>query len=200
MNLQIKQPCTQDWTGMTPDAAGRFCAVCTKSVHDFTDKPKEELLAFLLCSNSSPCVRMLSSQESFTPEEVQTVARNLVRSGTVLSAAALALVMLFATGCQTDSQSQTAIYRMQTPIDTTDLNGRKPQETDSPQRTDTIIEPAILGRMVAPKIAPKPVTPDPEPMIMGEMVMMGAPPELPPPPPALPENQSTHSSTVPEAK
>lgn len=50
MTLQIENPCPENWDAMTPDASGRHCAVCAKSVHDFTNKPKEELLAFLLCS------------------------------------------------------------------------------------------------------------------------------------------------------
>ncbi|RYD50872.1 MAG: hypothetical protein EOP52_12855 [Sphingobacteriales bacterium] len=185
---------------MTPDATGRFCSVCTKSVHDFTDKPKEELLAFLLCSTSSPCVRMLASQETFTPEEVQTVVRNIVRSGKSLSVAALALVTLFATGCQSESRSQATTSTIQVPTTPTGVAAVTPQEADSPQRADTVVNPAILGRMIAPKAASKPVAPDPEPMIMGEPAFMGAPPEVPPPPPALPEIKSMHSSEVPEAK
>ncbi len=100
MEIKIEKPCSENWEGMTPDDTGRFCSVCTKSVHDFTAKPKEELLQFLLCSTQSPCIRMLASQERFTPVEVQTTAQKILRSGKAIPAAALALVMLLASSCE----------------------------------------------------------------------------------------------------
>ena len=100
MNLKIAEPCLESWEAMTPNAEGKYCAVCEKTVHDFTGKPKEELLAFLLCCEQKPCIRMLSSQEHFTEVALNATARKLLASGIKVPAAAFAWALLFATGCQ----------------------------------------------------------------------------------------------------
>jgi hypothetical protein len=36
--VRIPEPCHEDWNQMKPDEKGRYCNVCSKSVHDFSDK------------------------------------------------------------------------------------------------------------------------------------------------------------------
>ncbi len=36
LKLSIPKPCHEDWAAMTPNEQGRHCAVCAKTVTDFT--------------------------------------------------------------------------------------------------------------------------------------------------------------------
>jgi len=59
----IPEPCNEDWDKMTPDATGRFCLACNKSVIDFTNKPPEEIQHFFLKNqNKEICGRFKNSQ------------------------------------------------------------------------------------------------------------------------------------------
>lgn len=192
MKLEIKAPCPENWDGMTPDAAGRYCPACAKSVHDFTGKPKEELLAFLLCSTQSPCVRMLASQQHFTAGEVQETAQKLIRSGKSIPAAALALVMLFATSCGTEESKPETHSKESTEVEPS----KRPHYLQN-LNVPTPIRPTM--GFVAPTLLPIPKTVCPpidinEPVLLGEPVMMGAPP--------MPENPepSGYSGEMPPAE
>lgn len=47
MKFSIPNPCTEDWSKMTPNEKGSFCASCCKTVHDFTNRTTEEILRVL---------------------------------------------------------------------------------------------------------------------------------------------------------
>jgi hypothetical protein len=44
--IQIPKPCQEDWEQMTPDANGRFCSSCAKSVVDFSQMKTAEIQAY----------------------------------------------------------------------------------------------------------------------------------------------------------
>ncbi|MBP1163361.1 hypothetical protein JOE44_000245 [Chryseobacterium sp. PvR013] len=44
MKITIPKPCHENWSDMTPEEKGKFCAVCSKTVHDFTGFSDEELV------------------------------------------------------------------------------------------------------------------------------------------------------------
>lgn len=61
--IVIPKPCNEDWDKMTPDATGRFCLVCNKSVIDFTNKMPEEIQHFFLKNQHKEiCGRFKNSQ------------------------------------------------------------------------------------------------------------------------------------------
>lgn len=45
--IQLPEPCSEDWNQMTPLAKGRFCALCEKTVYDFSNYTKQELIQHL---------------------------------------------------------------------------------------------------------------------------------------------------------
>lgn len=46
IQINIPQPCHEDWNSMTPQAKGRFCDACQKCVVDFTGYSDEELYKY----------------------------------------------------------------------------------------------------------------------------------------------------------
>jgi len=59
----IPEPCNEDWDKMIPDATGRFCLECNKSVIDFTNKLPEEIQHFFLKNQDKEiCGRFKNSQ------------------------------------------------------------------------------------------------------------------------------------------
>jgi hypothetical protein len=61
--ITIPKPCHADWGQMTPTEKGRFCAQCTKTVHDFTAMSDSELIRLLEKSQEKVCGR-------FTPQQL----------------------------------------------------------------------------------------------------------------------------------
>src|SRR6478736_6841223 len=61
--LQIPEPCHEDWNKMTPGDKGRFCDSCQKTVHDFTGMSDTQLVAFFKKpSTGSVCGRFFNDQ------------------------------------------------------------------------------------------------------------------------------------------
>ena len=46
--ISIPEPCHEDWNSMTPDANGKFCNSCSKSVIDFTNKTDAEIHVMMM--------------------------------------------------------------------------------------------------------------------------------------------------------
>ena len=61
--ISIPELCHENWDKMTPDATGRFCLVCNKSVIDFTNKLPEEIQHFFENNQGKKiCGRLKTSQ------------------------------------------------------------------------------------------------------------------------------------------
>jgi hypothetical protein len=61
ININIPEPCHEDWNTMTPQEKGRHCAVCNKTVVDFTKSTDEQLINTFE-SEGNLCGRFKSSQ------------------------------------------------------------------------------------------------------------------------------------------
>ena len=46
-SLAIPKPCHEDWSKMTPNAKGRFCKSCVKTVVDFTEMDVDEIQDYI---------------------------------------------------------------------------------------------------------------------------------------------------------
>ncbi|WP_452218758.1 carboxypeptidase-like regulatory domain-containing protein [Lacinutrix undariae] len=61
ITINITEPCHEDWNTMTPNAKGRHCAVCEKTVTDFTTTTDENIIKTLE-SNTKLCGRFKNTQ------------------------------------------------------------------------------------------------------------------------------------------
>lgn len=75
IKITIPKPCHENWNGMTPEAQGRFCHSCQKSVIDFTQWP-DRSIAEKIHSGGNLCGRFLNSQpdrELIVPKQESTI-------------------------------------------------------------------------------------------------------------------------------
>jgi len=61
MKITIPKPCYENWDLMTPTEKGRFCAVCSKVVRDFTECNYDEIYEEL-STNEKICGRFRGNQ------------------------------------------------------------------------------------------------------------------------------------------
>ena len=62
ITLTIPHPCTQSWEHMTPEAQGRFCQHCCKTVTDFSGMTDKEIISIIKASSGEICGRLHTSQ------------------------------------------------------------------------------------------------------------------------------------------
>ena len=60
--LKIDKPCSEDWTSMTTNNAGKFCSHCSKNVIDFTILSDNEILKIIEKTEGKLCGRLNKSQ------------------------------------------------------------------------------------------------------------------------------------------
>ncbi len=62
-SVSIRKPCTEDWNKMTAAEQGRNCAVCCKTVVDFTNKTDSQVVDYLKANSAQRvCGRFKSGQ------------------------------------------------------------------------------------------------------------------------------------------
>ncbi|NRD21194.1 carboxypeptidase-like regulatory domain-containing protein [Winogradskyella eckloniae] len=61
ITISIPEPCHEDWNTMTPQTQGRHCAVCDKTVVDFSKQTDEQIITALE-TNSHLCGRFKTEQ------------------------------------------------------------------------------------------------------------------------------------------
>jgi hypothetical protein len=62
LRIEVPQPCTQNWSAMTPTEQGRFCMSCNKQVFDFTHISDQKILEILAIHGGNSCGHFLPSQ------------------------------------------------------------------------------------------------------------------------------------------
>ncbi|MDQ0592845.1 hypothetical protein QFZ37_001214 [Chryseobacterium ginsenosidimutans] len=104
-NLQVPNPCSENWELMSPQEKGRFCSVCSKCVIDFTQKhPQEIQQIFAERKDENICGRFYSDQltnNEAKSEKIKTQFFKYIPSYFQNNRLTLALfsLILFLTGC-----------------------------------------------------------------------------------------------------
>lgn len=62
MKIYVSNPCTQSWENMTPEAQGRYCQSCCKTVTDFSGMTDQEIISIIKASSGEICGRLHVSQ------------------------------------------------------------------------------------------------------------------------------------------
>jgi TonB family protein len=129
MKPNIPVPCFEDWNKMKIGQIGRHCGVCDKSVVDFTQKSRHEILSYLIeHRNEEVCGHVRLSQLDFRYEDTLIVIRDLEKKhrNTNLSYYLLSMATLSLLSCESESKlppAKTKIEQRKT------LGGAKIEET-----------------------------------------------------------------------
>ena len=71
MKVNIFEPCPANWDNMQIKLNARHCEQCDKSVVDFTQKSRAEIISYLLDNpNGSVCGRMTQQQFDIKEEDL----------------------------------------------------------------------------------------------------------------------------------
>ncbi|THU40643.1 T9SS type A sorting domain-containing protein [Niastella caeni] len=62
IQLQIPEPCHENWQNMTPQEQGRFCGACQKTVVDFSLMTDQEVMNYFLKADHNVCGRFANDQ------------------------------------------------------------------------------------------------------------------------------------------
>jgi len=105
MKPNIPIPCSEDWNKMKIGQIGRHCGVCDKSVVDFTQKSRHEILSYLIeHRNEEVCGHVRLSQLDFRHEDTLIVIRDLEKKhhNTNLSYYLLSMATLSLMACESN--------------------------------------------------------------------------------------------------
>src|SRR5690606_37442260 len=62
LEISIPSPCHEDWNKMTPVEKGKYCALCEKTVIDFSGMSDAQLVAFFRSHTGNTCGRFAKYQ------------------------------------------------------------------------------------------------------------------------------------------
>ncbi len=95
--VRIPEPCHEDWNKMEPDAKGKFCNSCSKSVFDFSTKTDAEIKDILLeYKDQKVCGHFKKSQVN-RPLNICINLKDLPKNISMTKAFGIALFLVFGT-------------------------------------------------------------------------------------------------------
>lgn len=116
IQINIPNPCKEDWEQMSPCEQGRFCAQCQKQVIDFTQWSDTDLYHFLSKNDAPLCGRFTSYQLNRPIHIPYQPHSRLYRL-----AFGLGLVLLFTNTPTVNAQKRPPFVLEQTPFDNEQL-------------------------------------------------------------------------------
>ena len=125
MKPNIPIPCSEDWNKMKIGQIGRHCGVCEKTVVDFTQKSRHEILSYLIENrHKEVCGHVRLSQLDIRHEDTLIVIRDLESKykNSNLSFYLLTMATLTLMACESDDEktllkTNTEIQQTQKGID-----------------------------------------------------------------------------------
>ena len=107
--VRIPEPCHEDWNTMQPDAKGKFCNSCSKSVFDFSNKTDAEIRDILMENQNQKVCGHFKKSQIDRPLNIKINLNDLPKNMSITKAFAIALFLVFGTflfSC-TDDKGQT---------------------------------------------------------------------------------------------
>ena len=172
MKLEIKEPCHENWDNMKIGLISRHCDVCVKSVMDFTQMNRAQIITYILSNPSEQvCGRMNKDQFDFQHEDIPILIEELKKGKASNPFLILALVCLSLSACAQDKngniQTPPPIEVVQGQVEHNPSDSTETTTTNKPPRNNQIrkgkvacevievvelgeIEPVDLGRIEAP--------------------------------------------------
>ena len=95
--IRIPQPCHEDWSAMQPDAKGKFCNSCQKSVHDFTAKTDAEIHTILLENKGQQVCGHFKKTQVNRPLNIRIDLNELPRNMSITKLFTVAVFVVFGT-------------------------------------------------------------------------------------------------------
>lgn len=160
MKLSIKEPCHENWDNMKIGMISRHCDVCEKSVMDFTNSSRAEIITYILSNrNDSTCGRMRRDQFEFQHEDIPVLVEVLKQKPRNHAFLILALVSLSLTACAQENPNGTT----QNPPEKELIMGKvappTPPDTTKQQPIYEPIDPNKIEMLGEVMILPEPVEP-----------------------------------------
>lgn len=165
INIQIPNPCHESWEEMSPNAQGRFCGSCSKTVVDFTGKSDVEIRNLLMeRAGQKVCGHFKTSQLNRSLQ-----VNPVPNSKPLLSPRAFAMALLFVFGT-----SLVSCY---------DHQGKKMEDLNvnfflpESYKNEVLGEPIIPGSVKQDTVLLKAIAPDvtkqtPDPVMSGDILML----------------------------
>lgn len=95
--VRIPEPCHEDWNAMQPDAKGKFCNSCSKSVFDFSNKTDTEIRDILIEYKDQKVCGHFKKTQIDRPLNIQINLNDLPKNISMTKAFAIALFIVFGT-------------------------------------------------------------------------------------------------------
>lgn len=172
MKVSIVEPCPANWEHMQIKLHARHCDQCDKSVIDFTQKSRAEIITYLIENpNGSVCGRMNQQQfdikEEDLPELIAILSQQRFRANAFLILAVVCSSLFYS--CETDSNGVKTIQKPKIERQTIDpVDKQKNNSVENTRSNDSVkktkkqhfIRPVELMGEVS-------ILPEPEPPISG---------------------------------
>jgi len=131
--IHIENPCSEDWSAMTPNEMGRHCSNCCKTVVDFTNWELPEIVDYLK-NRKHICGRFRNEQLDVPVEISSSLIKQIWRATIPFYRKIAAIIILFfATGfyaeAQTNKGDVAVIERPHLVGDTILVNKTKPDSS-----------------------------------------------------------------------
>ncbi len=93
--VRIPEPCHEDWNQMQPDAKGKFCSSCSKSVFDFSNKTDAEIKTILIEHKDQKVCGHFKKTQIDRPLNITLDPKNLPQNISLTRTFAIALFLVF---------------------------------------------------------------------------------------------------------
>jgi hypothetical protein len=93
--VRIPEPCHEDWNQMQPDAKGKFCSSCSKSVFDFSNKTDAEIKTILIEHKDQKVCGHFKKTQIDRPLNITLDLNNLPKNISLTKTFAIALFLVF---------------------------------------------------------------------------------------------------------